>query len=37
MAKRGRMARGHSKSQFRSGSRVHPKNEMRPGRGGYRL
>jgi len=40
MAKRGRMAKGHSKSNFRAGAqRVHPKNRARPGsmRGGIRL
>lgn len=37
MAKRGRMARGHSRSQFRAGTGVHQKNFVRPGRGGYRL
>lgn len=37
MAKRGRMPRGHSKSNFRKGAGVHPKNRARIMRGGYRL
>lgn len=38
MAKRGRMPRGHSKRQFRAGSRVNKKNYQTSAmRGGIRL
>lgn len=40
MARRGRMSRGHSRSQYRAGARnVHPKNlvNVMAMRGGYRL
>lgn len=39
MAKRGRMSRGHSRSNFKAGARnVHPKNTAgKPMRGGIRL
>lgn len=39
MARRGRMARGHSKWQFRAGNRVHRRNSLQSFmmRGGVRL
>lgn len=39
MARRGRMGRGHSKSNFRRGAGSHRKNDVGPGpmRGGIRL
>jgi hypothetical protein len=37
MARRGKMARGHSRRNFRRTAGSHPKNQVRPMRGGIRL